>query len=210
LELLALGGRLPDFDLLIVSLHSANPKVRGNAVEAIAAGVDHATWKRLEPLVLRRGVAAGDAGGDLVPLLRQTVETGHGFEAAAAAQALRDLVPQAELARHLRGAIEPGMPAIYRDSFTSLLALDGARRPTVVDLVAALRNLPDFASASIEALVALAERVTTTPAARKPVELPLEGGSYWLSRPDIDEVAARYPDLALTMLKARDPRAYAA
>jgi len=210
LELLALGGLLPDFDLLIVSLHSANPKVRANAIEAIAAGVDHATWRRLEPLVHRRGVSAGDATGDIVPLLKEAAETGHGFEAAAAAQALRDHVPEAELAAWLRGALEPDMAPIIRDSFATLLSLDAADRPTVVDLVEAIGSLPDFALASIDAQVALAERATTEPAARKPVELPLKGRSYWLSRADVDEVAARYPDLALVMLKARDSRAYAA
>lgn len=210
LELLALGGRLPDFDLLIVSLHSANPKVRGNAIEAVAAGVDHATWKKLEPLITRRDVAAGGAGGDLMSLLKTAVDTAHGFEAAAAAQALRDLVPPAELAGCLRGGIEPGMPAIFRDSFTTLLGLDPDDRPTVVDLVAAIRARPELAQGSIEAQVALAERATATPAVRKPVELSLPGRSWWLSRADIDEVAARYPDLALAMLKSQDTRSYAA
>jgi AAA family ATP:ADP antiporter len=210
LELLALGGLLPDFDLLIVSLHSANPKVRGNAIEAIAAGVDHATWRKLEPLLNRRAVAAGGAGGELAALLKEVVDTTHGFEAAAAAQALRDLVPEAELAAHLRGAIEPGLSDIFRDSYARLLGLPGAERPTVVDLVAAIRERPEFAAASIDAQVALAERVTSEPAARKPVELSADGRSWWLSRPDIDEVAARYPDLALAMLKVQDGRAYAA
>lgn len=210
LELLALGGLLPDFDLLIVSLHSANPKVRGNAIEAVASGVDHATWKKLEPLVTRKGVAGADAGGELIPLLKAAVDTGHGFETAAAAQALRDLIPADELAAHVRGGIEPGLPAILRDTFAILLALDGDPRPTVVDLVAAIRARPEFALASIEAQMALAERATPAAAGRKPVELTLAGGSWWLSRPDVDEVAARYPDLALTMLKAQDARTYAA
>ena len=76
--------------------------------------------------------------------------------------------------------------------------------------MAAIRERPEFASASIGAQVALAERATPAAAGRKPVELILEGGSWWLARPDVDEVAARYPDLALTMLKAQDQRSYAA
>ncbi|TAJ73445.1 MAG: MFS transporter [Phenylobacterium sp.] len=209
LELLALGGRLPDFDLLIVSLHSANPKVRGNAVEAIASGVGHATWERLDPLVNRR--AAGEAAaGDLVDLLKAAVESGHGFEAAAAAQALRDLLPPAELAAALRRGLTSDMAPIFRDSFTNLLGLDAEPRPTAVDLVEAIRGVSDLANASIDAQVALAERATPTPAARGPVELKLEGRSFWITRADVDEVAARYADLALTMLKARDDRSYAA
>jgi AAA family ATP:ADP antiporter len=209
LELLALGGLLPDFDLLIVSLHSANPKVRANAVEAIASGVDAATWRRLEPLVSGKATA-GDGAGDLIPLLTAAVADDHGFEAVAAAQALRDLLPPDELAAAVRPGLKPDLPPLLRDSFASLLGLDAADRPTAVDLVEAVRATPDFAAASIDAQAALAARATPAPAGRKPVELPLEGRSYWIARADVEEVAARYPDLALTMLKARDDRAYAA
>lgn len=209
LELLALGGLLPDFDLLIVSLHSANPKVRGNAVEAVASGVGHATWKRLEPLINRKPGDRRTAAGDLVDLLTSAVESGYGFEAAAAAQALRDQLPPADLAAALRGGLKPGMAPIFRDSFTSLLGLDREARPTAVDLVEAVRGVPDLANAGIDAQVALAERATAQPAARRPVELKLGDRSFWITRADVDEVAARYADLALTMLKSRDDRAYA-
>lgn len=211
LELLALGGRLPDFDLLVVSLHSANPKVRGNAIEAIAAGVDHATWKRLEPLVRGRktaGPAAQDEG-ELVALLGEAVAGGHGFEAAAAAQALAGHVPPERLAAHLRGALKPGSAPTVRDSFAVLLGL-GAEGATVVDLVAAIRTRPEFAASSIDAQMALAERATRERPAMRPVELSLPDAPYWLAGADVDEVAARYPDLALAMLKASDDRAYAA
>lgn len=207
LELLALGGALPDFDLLIVSLHSANAKVRGNAIEAIVSGVNNATWRRLEPLIHRRQSKVGGAVGDIAPLLEAAIAEGHGIEAAAAAQALRDLTPKAELAARLRSALRPGLAPVLRDSFATLLALDGDPGPTVVDLVCALRDLPDFNSASIEALIALAERAGPGPGG---VELRTPMGSRWLSQSDIDGVAARYPDLALTMLKVRDGRAYVA
>src|SRR3546814_2229243 len=39
LELLAIGGRLPTFDLLNVSPHSAHAKVRGKAIEAEQRGL---------------------------------------------------------------------------------------------------------------------------------------------------------------------------
>ncbi|WP_068877371.1 MULTISPECIES: translocase [unclassified Phenylobacterium] len=209
LELLALGGLLPDFDLLIVSLHSANPKVRANAVEAIASGVDAATWGRLEPLVSGKA-AAGTGAGELIALLTAAVADDHGFEAVAAAQALRDLVPPDELAAAVRPGLKPDLPPLFRDSFASLLGLEAAARPTAVDLVEAVRATPDFAAASIDAQTALAARATPEPAGRKPVELRLGDRSYWIARADIEEAATRYPDLALTMLKARDDRAYAA
>ena len=209
LELLALGGALPDFDLLIVSLHSANAKVRGNAIEAIATGVDNATWRRLEPLIHGRTTTGTAGQGDIVPLLEVALAEGHGFEAAAAAQALRDLTPAQELAGRLRTALRPGIAPILRDSLTVLLSLDGQAVPTAADVVGALRDLTDFNAASIEALLALAERVgpQAQPGA---IELRTGAGSYWLSGKDIDGVAARYPDLALALLKVRDGRAYAA
>ena len=209
LELLALGGALPDFDLLIVSLHSANAKVRGNAIEAIATGVDHATWRRLEPLIHRRTAGGVGAQGDIVALLEAMLAEGHGFEAAAAAQALRDLFPGRGLARRLRGALTPGLNATLRDTVAKLLRIEGDAGPTVVDLVIALSERPEFGAASIEALLALAERAgpSASPGA---MELETPAGPHWLEASDIDGVAARYPDLALALLKARDGRAYAA
>jgi hypothetical protein len=210
LELLALAGLAPDFDLLIVSLHSANPKVRANAIESIASGVDNATYRKLEPLISRRPGTGGAAGGDLVTLLQAEVDEGTGLEVCAAAQALRDEVPAQELARRLRGALKPGLAPVFRDSLAALLALDGEIRPTVVDVVNALRAVPDFAAASLEALTLLAERVTPAPTGRRPVEIVLADRSLWLPKAEVDEAAARYPDLALTLLKARDERSYAA
>ena len=188
---------MPDFDLLIVALHSANPKVRGNAIEAIASGVDNATYRRLDPLISRRPAKVAEAGtGEIVPLLQEAIDEGGAFQAVAAAQALRDYVPAEALAGHLRGALKPGMPAMFRDSLATLLSLEAAPKPTVVDLIAALRALPEFGSATLEALAVLAERASPQPFGRRPTEAALAGGgSVWLSRADIDDVAARYPDL---------------
>ncbi|MBI1200396.1 MAG: MFS transporter [Phenylobacterium sp.] len=210
LELLAIGGFLPDFDLLIVSLHSANPKVRGNAVEAIASGLPHATWRRLDPLINRRAGRAGAAGGavDLIPLLEEALASGRGFEVAAAAQALAERTPPAGLAAALRPALARDLPASARESVAALLDLDGEAAVTLVDVVAELRARPEFAAASIDALTTLAERVRPE-AGRRAIELAVKGRTLCLAGPDIDEAAARYPDLALTLLKATDTRAYA-
>lgn len=210
LELLALGGRLPDFDLLVVSLHSANPKVRGNAIEAIASGVGQATWARLGPLVTRRTRTEGAEGaGDLVPRLEAAATSGRGFEALCAAQALRDRVGPATLPQRLRRAMTATTPAAIRKGFAILLGL-GAEEPTLVDLVDAIRRHPDFALASMDAHVALAEKAAPTKPGHAAVAIALPGACYWLSHSDIDETATRYPDLALAMLKARDERSYAA
>jgi hypothetical protein len=210
LELLAIGGFLPDFDLLIVSLHSANPKVRGNAVEAIASGLPHAIWRRLDPLINRRPAHAGEGGTtrELEPLLREALVAGRGFEVVAAAQALSERVTPQALAAALRPALARDLSAAARDSLVALLQLDGEPRPTLTDVVAALRARPEFATASIDALVTLAERVRRE-RPRRAVEIAARGRTLWLAGADVDEAAARYPDLALTMLKATDGRAYA-
>ena len=211
LELLALGGRLPDFDLLIVSLHSANPKVRGNAIEAIAAGVDHPTWRRLEPLLHRRreGGKAADTG-DLIADLARAAATSQGFDAVVAAQALRDLAPPEMLAALARGVVGPGLAPTCRDSLVRILA-GGDDEPTLVDLVGAIRTRPDLSAASIDAQAALAQRVVREKPVGPSVELPLGAGrARWLCMSDVEEVAARRPDLALAILKAGDGRAYAA
>ena len=210
LELLALGGVLPDFDLLIVSLHSQNPKVRGNAIEAIASGVDIATFRRLEPLIHRRAAGTAAADHDIVPLLQEAVANGHEFEVAAAAQALRDLSPPEHLGTHLRAALRPGLSPMLRDTLAALLGLERQGEPTVVDLVGALLAMPRFAPASIESLTALAERASPVREGRIGAEFEAAGRPLYLTRADIDGVAARYPDLALSLLKAQDGRAYAA
>lgn len=207
LELLALGGQAPDFDLLIVSLHSANPKVRGNAIEALASGVRGDTYRRLEPLIQRRSGRGAATDEDLPVLLRQVAAEGSPFEAVAAAQVLAGLVPAPVLAEHVRGALKPGLGEAHRASLAAVVVGEGA---TLVDLVAALQARPEFAGAPIEPLAALAERAGDKPFGRRPLELVLDGGPAWLSRADIDDVAARYPELALTLLRTEDGRAYAA
>jgi len=51
LELLALSGKLPNFELIAASLRSDNPKARGNAIETIEQGCSHKIFNLLLPLV---------------------------------------------------------------------------------------------------------------------------------------------------------------
>lgn len=51
LELLALTGRIPDYDLLIASLRSANLKDKGNAIETVEQGIDRHLFLALAPLM---------------------------------------------------------------------------------------------------------------------------------------------------------------
>lgn len=212
LELLALGGLLPNFDLLIVSLHSANAKVRGNAIETIENGVDHATFRLLEPLLRQReaGAANGPQADDILPLLDQALTTGQGIEAAAAAQALQERLDPAEFARQARRVTRPGMPAVLREHLIALLGLAESSGPGIFDAVTALSRTPGVGGASLDALQVLAQHAVPERPGEPALEEMANGRPFWIRHRDIREVAGRYPDLALVMLKSLDDRPYAA
>jgi hypothetical protein len=56
LELLTIGGRLPNFELIGSSLRSGNQKARRNAIETLEQGVSRPVFKLLLPLVDSRGM----------------------------------------------------------------------------------------------------------------------------------------------------------
>lgn len=100
LELLAIGGRIPDFELISTSLRSQNPKERGNAIETTEQGVDRSTFKILLPLIRSRGIEekiefyrthfpATDL--EMEQVVAQALQNPLPLESAAAAQALWDL-----------------------------------------------------------------------------------------------------------------------
>jgi AAA family ATP:ADP antiporter len=212
LELLALGGTLPDFDLLIVSLHSANTKVRGNAIEAIENGVNHAIFRLLAPLINRRSEVSRIEHNeeDFIDLVTNALTSGNDWETALAAQALADCLPHRALARHLRAVLKPDVTPMVRELVATLLKLDAITAPTIVDRVNALRTIPGFAYASMDALVALAGRLQITDQAQMPgMRFEVGDTTFGLDNRDVREVATRYADLALTMLKAQDNRSYA-
>jgi len=51
LELLTLGGKLPDYELVSASLHSKSAKERGNAIETIEQGVPREIFNLILPLI---------------------------------------------------------------------------------------------------------------------------------------------------------------
>jgi hypothetical protein len=211
LELLALGGQLPNFDLLIVSLHSANAKVRGNAIETIEAGVDHATFELLEPLLRQRETGeTEEPQSDIVALLEEALATGQGIEAAAAAQALHERLDTADFARNVRAITRPDMPAALRDHLRTLLELGEPASLRAFDIVAALSRTPGLGGASLEALQALARHAVTTAPAGHGLHDTANGQPFWIGFGHLRDVAARFPDLALILLKSLDDRPYAA
>lgn len=210
LELLALGGRLPDFDLLVVSLHSQNVKVRANAIEAIENGVDRSTFLLLKGLIEPQQHGKSSRA-ELLAMVEASLTHPNLLDAAGAAQTLRDMVPPEELGSRLRTMLRPGATKAWRQLIGSLLELEGAKPYTLVDLIEAIADIPRFAPASIEVHARLTAYLKTN---RPPgVVTPVNAAGappMWLAESDVLELAGRYPDLALSILKASDDRAYAA
>jgi ATP/ADP translocase len=100
LEMLTLGGRLPDFELLRASLRSDNPKERGNAIETIEQGVSRAVFQKLLPLLDSRDfddrVLAGHRFFPMIhersadDIVDQAVNSPNALECATAAQIIWD------------------------------------------------------------------------------------------------------------------------
>lgn len=209
IELLAIGGRLPDFDLLVVSLHSQNAKVRANAIEAIENGVDRPTFLMLRELIDRRAPAA--EGPPLLDLLDARLASTNPIELVAAAQAIRDLTPPAEWGPRLRKALRPGIGRTARMTIASLLGLDGAPRHTLIDRIDAIAAIPAFAPATIEVQTRLAMILRDDRPAPDAIPVTMaDASALWLARHEVLDFASRYADLALSMYRATDDRSYAA
>lgn len=56
LELLTIGGRLTNYNLIASALRSPNPKIRANTLETIQLGINHKIYKRLLPLIDSRSL----------------------------------------------------------------------------------------------------------------------------------------------------------
>jgi AAA family ATP:ADP antiporter len=212
LELLALAGQLPNFDLLIVSLHSANAKVRGNAIETIETGVDNATFRLLEPLLRQReSVSANESQGELLPLLDQALTSGQGVETLAAAQALHERLDADEFARRVRRLTSPDMPDVLRDELLGLLEIGSANGSLpVLDIIAKLCERPGIGGAALDTLLVVAQYAQPFAPAGPAIQDTAKGIPFWIHHRDLRNVAGRYPDLALVMLKMLDDRPYAA
>ena len=210
IELLAIGGRLPDFDLLVVSLHSQNAKVRANAIEAIESGTDRATFLILGELIDGRPPASASPT-PLLDRLDAGLASTNPIELVATAQTIRDLAPPAELGPRLRRALRPDIGRTARTTIATLLRLDGAPEHTLVDRIAAIALVPDFGAAMIESQTRLATILRKTKPAGEVIAVAMPTGKpLWLARDEVMDLARRYADLALAMYRATDNRSYAA
>lgn len=213
LEMLALRGLLPDSDLLIVSLHSSNAKVRANAMEAIESGIGHALFRRLDA-VLRPRENKNEpppTAAEMDRLLDTALDQGAPVEVAVALAILRERLTDPDFLRRTDTLVRVGMAEPLRRQILTLIGIGGGEGPGRVALIDALRRMPNFAAATLEALAGLAAKARAAPPAGAAWSgATASGDRFWISHDDIRGTASRYPDLALVMLRMQDGRTHAA
>ena len=132
LEVLAVGGRLPNFELLSASLGSDNRRERADAIETIEQGLTRDVFRLLLPLLDQRPPAAQAAfyqsrfaaePGSLMQVLTSALD-GTWLERLIAAQALCDVGPEG--ARILRERLETFDPQIAREIFSAIVPTGAA------------------------------------------------------------------------------------
>lgn len=132
LEILTIGGRLPDFELVSSSLRSRNAKERGNAIETIEQGVPRRVFRQLLPLIDGRSVDAmvdfyranfTVEEIDVDGILDRALNSSFPIESAAAAQGVWERgLPGA--GDRLRARLTASVPTILRDTIVSLFVAD--------------------------------------------------------------------------------------
>ena len=171
LEMLTLGGRLPDFELLRASLRSDNLKERGNAIETIEQGVSRAIFQALLPLIDSRNfrdrlpVGRDQSYDSAEEVLHQSLTSTHELERAAAVQAIWD--QQDNASDRLRPMLhQPAQSGMVRETVMSLLfraSPSEAQTPDRLNLVERIAQLSRgrfFAALSIRELEAIAQDAT--------------------------------------------------
>jgi HEAT repeat protein len=162
LLLLSLGGGLPNFELLVASLGSDNPKVKANALEALEQAADHTVFSLIRGLVnvsasqeRRRRHASSAPATAPVDFIRRALESEMPLEAAAAAQALRDLEGERALPA-LRGRLRQDRSDLTQQTVLDLLNLDSSSlRLTPVAKLAALSSCDLFQSSPLRDLLTI-------------------------------------------------------
>jgi ATP/ADP translocase/HEAT repeat protein len=165
LELLGLGGRLPDFESVTASLRSPSAKDRADAIETIEQSCHRAVFLRLLPLLDGRARAAAvpPAEGD-DDLIREACHSRFVIEAAAGLQMLWELDPgamRAVLRERIRQAdVPPELHPFVLAMLERLIARPGTPEPNLVEIVHALAGAAFFEGLRIEDLVQLAAHTT--------------------------------------------------
>ncbi len=157
LEILAVGGRLPNFELLSASLASDSRKERADAIETIEQGLSRDVFRALLPLIDQRSATEQAAYYErhyapeplsLTQVLTSALQ-GTWLERLIAAQALCDTGPDGT--RVLRERLETIGPEIAGEIFSAITrASDTDAALTHVEKIHALRRSAFFERLGIQ------------------------------------------------------------
>ena len=166
LELLAIGGRLPDFELINSSLRSNNAKVRANAIETIEQGIGRGIFRILLPLVdsrsLEEKIQFFKSNFPVEEITSQEImqaalDTKFPLECSTAAQILWEMSPS-DAYEKLRAKLIENETPLFQETVLSLLSERKAESNlNVVEKVYYLSQSPFFESFMIKGLRLIAE-----------------------------------------------------
>ncbi len=135
LEILTIGGRLPDFEMISSSLRSTSPRVRANAIESVEQACSREVFKLLLPLVARTDLDEAVAvyrrrfhaePADRATIIEQALDGAFDLECSAAAQALWDEDPVRSAGRFQTRLTRPKAP-LFCETVLSLLERSDGR-----------------------------------------------------------------------------------
>jgi HEAT repeat protein/MFS family permease len=134
LEILTIGGRLPDFEMISSSLRSTSPRVRANAIESVEQACSRDVFKLLLPLVARADLEETAAvylrrfdavTADPASIVEQAVDGSFDLECSAAAQALWEDDPREGATRFATRLTRPRAPLFCETVLSLLERVDG-------------------------------------------------------------------------------------
>lgn len=137
LEILTIGGRLPDYELISSSLNSPNLKVRGNAIETIEQACTRKVFKLLLPLVDSRSLEDrvrfytenfSYEKLTMEEIVSNALESTFALECSAAAQAIYDVSGQSSF-ETLRKGLSKSPSPLFRDTVHSLFIRESKAIP---------------------------------------------------------------------------------
>jgi hypothetical protein len=145
LELLTLGGRLPDFELLRASLQSNNPKERGNAIETIEQGVSRSIFQALLPLIAPKAQRdrPEPTHRSAAAVVADATASAYGLEVAAAGQILWE---QGDPDDHLRHLLRDAPPGIGQDTVMALLLRSSSHPSTLSHALNGVERIAQLAT----------------------------------------------------------------
>jgi hypothetical protein len=169
LELLTLGGRLPNFELISSSLRSTSSKDRGNAIETIEQAVSREIFRLLLPLVDARGLAEKVAfyktrmkGPDRTAdeIVEAALDSNFPLECCAAVQVLWETAPDRAAERLRKRMHESQFDLLKETAFSLLDKAENAASMNLIEKMACLAQSPFFDSFPLQGLEIAARHAT--------------------------------------------------